>query len=172
MKDFNEIYAQYHTMVIGAISKKMNSNEDAEELTQDVFMKIYDNLHKFDEEKSALSTWIMSITNHAVIDKWRKVSLQTSSISDMVNEEGRETFQISFGSTPLTEIVSSENKETIKEVILYLPQIYKRTANMFYNLQMSYEEIADRMNCSTGTVKGRLNRARNLMKKPLSSLRS
>lgn len=166
---FEDVYQDNYKQVLNFISFKTNPT-DGEELTNDVFMKVYDNLHKFDSDKSKMSTWIFNIAKNVVIDFYRKRSLETTSIDSLVNEDGKSYFQASIGGTPLTEIVNSEYKEALKQCILNLPVTYKRMANLRYNCEFSYDEIADRMNISVGTVKGTLARARKMLKESMSNV--
>ena len=91
MQTFNEIYSEYYSYVLNFISQKV-SRDVAEELTNDVFMKVNNNLDRFNPEKSKMSTWIISIAKNAIIDNFRKVKLQTTSIEAMVDDEGKEFY--------------------------------------------------------------------------------
>ena len=169
MENFNKIYSDYHKLVF-IFTKTKVSNEVAEELTQDIFMKIHKNLHRYDPSKAKLVTWIMSIAKNSVIDHYRKIKLKTISINSMIDETGRELFQPSTNDSPLSEMLNSEYKKLLNDVIIKLPKIYKRMANLYYNIDMSYDEISERVKCPLGTVKGTLFRARKEMRKSLPAL--
>lgn len=169
MKDFNQIYTDFHKMVLTYAAQKLPM-EVAEELTQDVFMKVYNNLHKYDESKAKLSTWIMNITRHAVIDKWRKVKLDTMSINSLVDDDEKEFFEVSVTDNPLSEMMNGEYQKAVRDVVLELPKTYKRMANLFFNCELNYEEISERMNVPIGTVKGKISRARSIMKEKIAVL--
>ena len=65
------IYRDYHGKVSGYIRSKINSPQDAEDITSDVFLKVYEKIDTFDESKSSLSTWIYTITRNTLTDYFR-----------------------------------------------------------------------------------------------------
>ena len=67
-----KIYRDYHGKVCGYIRSKINSAQDAEDITSDVFVKVYEKLDTFDETKASLSTWIYTITRNTLTDYFRK----------------------------------------------------------------------------------------------------
>lgn len=166
MQNFNEIYKQHKPMVLFFATQKLGVVE-AEELTQDVFMKVYNNLHKYDESKAKMSTWIMTFAKNAIIDRYRKVKLETTSIDSFVTEDGKELFQIPTFSNPESTMVDTEKGQSVMNHILNLPKTYKRIANLYFNLEMSYNEIASRMNIPMGTVKAQISRARKLLQQSI-----
>lgn len=70
--DREQVYRQYHQKVGSYIRGKVQNVHDVEDLTADVFVKIFEKFDDFDEEKAALSTWIYTITRNTVIDYYRK----------------------------------------------------------------------------------------------------
>ena len=92
MEDFNKIYNKSHKSILNFILRKVNSQMIAEELTNDVFMKVYNHLENYDESKSAMNTWIMNITSNTIIDYYRKKKLETISLNkDMRDYHGEKT---------------------------------------------------------------------------------
>ena len=69
--DKDKIYRNYQGKVYGYILSKVNSPQDAEDITADVFLKVYENLDTFDETKASLSTWIYTITQNTLTDYFR-----------------------------------------------------------------------------------------------------
>ena len=65
------IYRDYHGKVSGYIRSKINSPQDAEDITADVFLKVYEKLDNFDESKASLSTWIYTVTRNTLTDYFR-----------------------------------------------------------------------------------------------------
>ena len=85
------IYRDYHGKVSGYIRSKINSPQDAEDITANVFLKVYEKLDSFDESKASLSTWIFTIARNTLIDYYRgrKVFEEVSeemSVSDDIDE--------------------------------------------------------------------------------------
>ena len=71
MMDKEKIYRDYHGKVFGYIRSKINSVQDAEDITADVFVKAFEKLDSFDESKASLSTWIYTITRNTLTDYFR-----------------------------------------------------------------------------------------------------
>lgn len=71
MIDKEKIYRDYHGKVFGYIRSKINSVQDAEDITADVFVKAFEKLDSFDESKASLSTWIYTITRNTLTDYFR-----------------------------------------------------------------------------------------------------
>lgn len=168
MKNFNKIYSENHKSVLGFILRKVNNTVVAEELTNDVFMKVYKHLDNYDSEKSAMNTWIMNITSNVVIDYYRKRKMETISIEHSNSDEDNihlvmlDRFK-SNKSTPFKIMSNAEGVERIQFAIDKLPEKYRRIAKLFFNEELSYQEIAETLACSLGTVKGQLSRAREIL---------
>lgn len=71
MMDKEKIYGDYHGKVFGYIRSNTNSVQDAEDLTADIFVKVFEKLDSFDESKASLSTWIFTITRNTLTDYFR-----------------------------------------------------------------------------------------------------
>lgn len=164
--EFSKIYKDYRQMVYFYIAGKLPVDE-AEELTNDVFIKVHDNLHMFDEEKAKLSTWIMSIAKNAVIDRYRKVKLNSQPISYFADEDGEYTIEASITGTPLSDMMDDEYREMLKQLVINLPLKYKRIANLFFSCDYSYNEIVERTNLPLSTVKQRIFRAKKILRKAM-----
>lgn len=172
MQNFDTIYTEHYPKVLSWIKYKINNVEQAEELTSDIFVKIYKNLNEFDENKSKIGTWIMSITKNAIIDFFRtnKSSLNIS-MSDMVDDDGNETFVYTDNSTPQKELEKKELGEIINSHILSLENENQQIVlDAFLNDQLSYEEISASMDIPIGTVKATIHRAKENLKKRLLNL--
>lgn len=101
MMDIEKIYRDYHGKVCGYIRSKINSAQDAEDLTADVFVKVFEKLGTFDESKASLSTWIYTITRNTLTDYFRTrkvfaeipetMETDTSVEDDVCNAEMLET---------------------------------------------------------------------------------
>lgn len=177
MEDFNKIYAKSHKSILNFILRKVNSQVIAEELTNDVFMKVYNHLENYDESRSTMNTWIMNITSNTIIDYYRKKKLETLSLDKEIfgdyNGDKAPTFIDRLHSkdkTPFEKISISEGVEHIQDVIGDLPEKYALIAELFFNQEYSYEEIAKRLDVPLGTVKGQISRARKLLTSKLQRI--
>ena len=168
MENFDLIYNANHKSILNFIIRKVNNQEVAEELTNDVFMKVYKNLDKYDEKLSTMKTWIMNITSNTVIDYYRKRKLETISLEkDFKNDDNRVITVLdrvhSKGYTPFQEMTTNEGVENIKDAISNLPSKYEVIAELFFNEEYSYEEISKKLNIPLGTVKGQISRTRKIL---------
>ena len=176
MENFNKVYADNHKMVLNFINMKVNEFTTAEELTNDVFMKVYKHLANFDEDKASMSTWVMNIAKNTVIDHYRKAKLETVSV-DKENENGESGYatwnllNVANIPTPLNKIIGDEIGDMIQGEISSLDGKYKDVADLFFNEELSYEEIADRLMLPLGTVKGQISRARKKLTEKLETIR-
>lgn len=166
---FNKLYKQYKTTISRYIAIKIYNKEIAEELTQDVFIKVATNLHRFDENKSAFSTWIYNIAQRTLFDYFRKTKMQTISIekSDMGYETNTSSnillhsMSLRDGNkNPLEQLILDESTNAVKEAINSLPSSEKQIMILYAFNSKTYEEIATILDIPIGTVKGTIHRAR------------
>lgn len=172
MKNFNQIYKENHRQVLNFIHSRVRNMDISQELANDVFMRVHDNLEKYDETLSSFRTWIMNIAQNAVIDYWRKVKMETISISGMVNDQSEDDNSnmdvLSFygkvsNDTPESQMINKESLSNFRNIVNQLPKTYVKIANLFFNEQYSYEEISKALDIPLGTVKGQLFRVREIL---------
>jgi RNA polymerase sigma-70 factor (ECF subfamily) len=170
MKNFNEIYNELKPKVLGFLIKSTGNVELANDLTSDTMIKIFQNIDKFDQTRSKLSSWAISIAKNVAIDNHRKRKLLTTSISSFVDDEGNEYIQCPSYDTPYSNIVSKQLGEGIDLAFNKLPKIYKDIANLYFKKQLSYSEISDELIKPIGTVKATIHRIRKILQESLSDI--
>jgi RNA polymerase sigma factor (sigma-70 family) len=171
MLNFAEIYSMYYNAIYKSIMFKLNGKKEiAEELTNDVFVKVSCSLNEFDSEKSSLKTWLHNISKNTLIDYWRKKQLEVVNIESFVNSDGDVYFEIASNDTPYDNINNKEIYSKIERAINSLPKIYRRIAILFFIKQYTYEEICNELNLPLGTVKGQLSRSKEMLKCELNGL--
>lgn len=177
MENFNQIYSDNHKMVLNFISMKINDSLIAEELANDVFMRVHKHLNNFDEEKSSMKTWIMNIASNIVIDHYRKNKLQTLSLDETNNNDEsdnvgiRRSDKITSNSNPQKKMINSELGDRLRNAISSLDETHREIADLYFNGQLTYEEIGQRLNQPLGTVKGKISRARKKLQERLKTVR-
>lgn len=162
MQNFNNIYNENYKWVLNLIKSKTNNCAESEEMTNDIFMKVHENLSKFDIDKSMVK-WIRTFTFNKIIDFYRRKKLDAQSIEAFKDEDGKEIFSIKDSVDIEAEYCTKELIEKAKDVIRMLPNPYKTVATLFYVKDYTYDEIVQRTGTSIGTIKGQLNRARTKM---------
>lgn len=163
---FEKLIISHEKTVYNVAYRMFNNEEDAKDISQEVFIKFYKSLNKFDGT-SKISTWIHRITVNTCIDELRKrKGKEASSIDDVISmDEGDLKKQYQNNSkTPEEKLISKEDTETLKEAINLLSENHK-TLIVLRDIQgLSYLEIAEITGNSLGTIKSRLARARVQLK--------
>lgn len=168
---FEDLINTYQKKAYNIALRIMTNEEDAKDMAQEAFIRIYKSIMNFREE-SSFSTWIYRIVTNVCLDEVRKrKNRATISIDTTINIDGSETkYELSCDKeTPEGIYEKAEKKEIILGTINELSEEYKSAIVLRDIEGFSYEEIATIMNCSIGTVKSRINRARNILKDKLSN---
>lgn len=155
LKAFEAIVKKYHRMVFTLAIKILKNREEAEELAQDVFLKVYQSLSSFNKE-SKLSTWIYKICYNASINKYRsqKKRMETTELNGFTEHS------ISDTANAHHKMQTEEKKKAIKDSILKLPEADRIIITLYYYEDMSIKEIAAIVSLSTQNVKVKLYRSR------------
>jgi RNA polymerase sigma-70 factor (ECF subfamily) len=175
---FNEIVIRYKNKIYNYIYRMVGSAEDAEDLTQEVFVKMYVAIDSF-RNQSSLNTWLYRIAGNLCIDAHRKrsrrdagfggsvSSLDVPLVSESGDEgPGREVPDSTF--EPAKLLAQSEMDSYIQSALSKLPE-KMRTVVVLHDIEgLQYEEIADVVGCPLGTVKSRLFNARALLREHLT----
>lgn len=168
---FDKVYKDYHRNIYNWIYSKIRNNEVSQELANDVFIKVHDNISLYDNNISKISTWVYTIAKNVLIDYMRKKSLPTRSLSDFTDDDGNELIFYTDNKNAHNEIVNDELSDAINNAMNALPEIYKSIANLFFIEQQSHEEITDKLNVPIGTVKAYIHRAKYILRKKLIHLK-
>lgn len=169
--NFDKIYADHYDTVFSFCKFRIHDEMTAEELTSNVMLKVHNNLVKFDAEKSALKTWIMNIAKNTIIDYWRTNKQgMFKSLSDFTDDDGNEFLQPTDNITPESQYENNELGNSIMDAIIELPENYQNVIDGFLIEQKSYEEISIDLDIPLGTVKGRISRAKEMLRNKLINL--
>jgi RNA polymerase sigma-70 factor (ECF subfamily) len=170
MKNFNEIYAKNYGIIFNYVNMKLHSIHDAEEVTNDVFMKANENFEKFDAKQSKFETWLYNIAKNTVID-FVRTNHQNKyiKVSDFVNESGEVSFQFPAECKADDLIENKELKSKIDFAMNNLKPKYKRIAELYFLQDKPYKEIADLCEIPLNTVKVMINRVRTMLQSDLKS---
>lgn len=170
---FNILVQTYQRQVINLAYGMLSDTEDATDAAQEVFIKVYRNIDRF-EGKSSLSTWIYRITSNVCKDFLRKRTrtIQSVSIYESSEDDDDRPMEIKDSSpTPQEHMEITETQREVRKALDELPEEYKSVIVMYDLEGLSYDEISNVLQCPVGTIKSRLNRARKALKKNLSEKR-
>ncbi len=162
MKAFEELMLRYEKIVYNLSYRMMQNYDDAKDITQDVFIKVYQNLDKFNGE-SSFKTWIYRITTNTCLDELRKRKRKvTESLDENLDgEKGEISKQIPDNSpSPEESFLNTEKARIVKEALYSLQDDYKTIIILKDIKGLQYTEISEIMQISLGTVKSKLSRAR------------
>ena len=159
--NFEDVYNEFNEK-IGRYLQRMVGKNDAEDVTQEVFLKIDKALNGF-EGKSSLSTWVYRIATNTAIDKIRgRSSCQEKVSLDTAGDEGINIEEKSLSAE--REAIRNEMTECIREFIDRLSTDYRTIIILSEIKDLKNQEIADILEASLDTVKIRLHRARTRLK--------
>jgi RNA polymerase sigma-70 factor (ECF subfamily) len=160
---FEELVRRYQRPITGYVYRMLNNYDVSLDVTQEVFIKVYNSLEKYSSEYK-FSTWLYRIAHNAAIDYMRRNSVSQQSL-EAENADG--TYQLQLESpqpTPEQERERSEWRTEIETVVKCLPVVYRELILLRHTQDLSYDEIAEVTNLPLGTVKNRLFRAREMMR--------
>ena len=168
---FNEVVSRYKAKVYNYIYRMTGSSDDAEDLTQEVFIRMYTSIDSF-RSQSSLSTWLFRIASNLCIDRFRRSKTRTTAFSldepiqGNDSESGHEIPDSTYEPQRLLE--NTEMAEQIQLSLAQLPEKL-RAAVILHDVEgLPYEEIAQIVGCPLGTVKSRLFNARMQLREKLS----
>lgn len=162
-----ELLVVKHQRKIYNLCYRMTGNpEDASDLTQDAFLKAYQNLGSFKGE-SSISLWLYRLASNACIDHLRREKRRVKSSLTMQDESG-DTVELELPDerfTPESELERRLVIEDVEQGLLTLSEEHRQILVLREINALSYDEIADILNLSAGTVKSRISRARVILRK-------
>lgn len=161
---FEELVNKYNTSVYNLALRLSNDREDARDATQDTFLKVYNNISKFRGD-SQLRTWIYRITVNQVANqqRWWRRRRREKTVSLDINDPNETSLSQklpSSGQTPEQQALAAEKRKMIAAALEKLKFDF-RVAVILRDIEgLSYEEIADTLEVSVGTIKSRIARGR------------
>lgn len=170
-KAFETLLNKYRNLVFSIMLKMVRNPQEAEDLTQEAFMKAFNSLASFNEE-FAFSTWLMKIASNNCIDFLRKRKLRTYSIHEPIQykDEKIEMDIPDHEPSPEKILIQTERAKMITKAIEELPERYRYVVLLRHKEEKSYEEISEILNLPLGTVKAQIFRAREILNKKLKNI--
>jgi RNA polymerase sigma-70 factor (ECF subfamily) len=169
---FDWLVTHYHAPVYNLILGMLGDTSDAADGTQEVFLKAFRGIRKF-RQGSSLKTWLYRIAIREALNhkRWFKRHLQKNVSIDAEPEEGKARIEIEdLGSTPFEQLAAREIQVAVQGALQQVSDAF-RSAVILRDLEgLSYEEVAEVLECSVGTVKSRILRGRRALKEILEPL--
>lgn len=165
---YNDILKKYRAPLYNLLYRMVRNKMETEDLVQEAFIKAFSSLASFNDDY-AFSTWLYKIAINNCIDFFRKKKLKTFPIDRPIESKDgnikRELPDVSY--RPDKNLLSQEKDKLIEDAILSLPEKYRTAIILRHHEDKTYEEISEIMHIPLGTVKARIFRAREMLKKQL-----
>ena len=169
---FDWLVTHYHGPVYNLILSMLGDTSDAADGTQEVFLKAFRGIRCF-RQGSSLKTWLYRIALREALNhkRWFKRHLQKNISIDAEAEEGHSPIEIEdLGATPFDQLVAHEIQQAVHQALQEIPEVFRGSVILRDLEGLTYEEIAEVLECSVGTVKSRILRGRRALKELLEPL--
>jgi len=160
---FEELVRRYQRPISAYVYRMVGDYESALDLTQEIFIKVYNSLRRYNSEFK-FSTWIYKIAHNSAVDHLRRTTTREQSIIAGTESESFELPIESNRPTPEQESERKERRIEIESVVRTLPGNYRELVILRHSQDLTYEEIVEVTGLPLGTVKNRLFRAREMMR--------
>ena len=166
---FTELVKRYEKRVVNYVYRITHRYEEAHDLAQDIFVKVYLALDRYDS-KYQFSTWLFRIAQNAAIDVLRKKTISEVPLARPSEDEPQKEREFADpGVSPYRALKNKQLSAAIEKAVGNLPPDYRELIQLRHFAELSYEEIASMKKLPLGTVKNKLFRARNLLKEQLDT---
>jgi len=168
---FTQLMNAYRNSVLIFIKNMISNKEDAEDILQETFYKIFSSIERFDVRYSFYK-WSIKIASNTCIDFLRKKKLPTVSIQQRSNQDENE-YEINIVdhfADPDLMLKQRETRKKLENEFNLLPESYREIMILRFFDQLSYDQIAEKLLIPQGTVKTRIFRAREILKEKFSGL--
>ena len=169
---FEDLVLTYQDRIYNLSYQLTGNHADAQDLAQEVFIRAYKGLDKFRQE-AELGTWLHRITVNLFLNLRRKISRNPTVSLDapLATEDGEVMREVAATEgDPEEAIAELELRTVIQTALRQLPPEYQAVLVLREMQGYSYDEIASQLDCPPGTVKSRLNRARQAMRKIMTEM--
>lgn len=170
---FESLMLQYQTPVYHLCFRIVGNAEDAADMTQETFLKAWKNLESFHME-SSLSTWLYRLANNCCLDLLRSKKRKPTISIVREDEEGEEQAYDPADPSPQPDelLIQKEERQLLQDALQSLDPQQRAILTLRVVNDMSYEDISQVLQIKEGTVKSRLARARENLRKKVLQLRN
>lgn len=169
------LITHYHQPIYSLVYRILSDPADAADTTQEVFLKVFRGMKRFNGE-SSLKTWLYRIAIHEASNQrrwWFRHKSKETTMEAQEDESGNSfgicNMLVDKGESPFEQVAHEEIRARVERELHQVPEPYRTTVVLRDIDGLSYEEIAEVLQISLGTVKSRLIRGREALKKRLES---
>lgn len=165
---FRQLVERHQNTVIGTVAKMLGNPSDAEDISQQVFLRIWRNARRYRPD-AKFTTYLFTITRNLVFNETRRRSRKKEVSADEREENSHLQIEASPDHRPDAELLQAELREAVDAAIAALPESQRMAVVLRRYEQLSYEEIADVLALSVSAVKSLLFRARSALRESLEA---
>ena len=162
------LYERHRTPVFRFACRMLGSAQQAEDVTQECFLSILRRPEAFQAERASLRTYLCAIARHLALKQLRKRGQET--LVDDPPEEAAGGARAAAGPDPLGRVIEAEAAEAVRTAVEALPPLQREAVVLFEYQEMSLADVAAVCDTDVGTVKSRLHRARERLRRTLTPL--
>lgn len=165
---FEDVVIYYQNRIYQHCYRMLGNAHEAEDIAQEAFIRAYVNIHSYDLNRK-FSTWLYRIATNLTIDRLRKRKPDYHIDAEIKGMNGLDMYSrlASSNQLPEEEVQSLELQSYIHQQIAELPKIYRAIIMLRYLEEFSLKEISDILDIPLGTVKTRIHRGREILRKKL-----
>lgn len=166
MAAFEQLVERHQRLVIGTVGRMLGTNSDAEDIAQQVFVRVWKNVKRY-EPRAKFTTWLLKITRNLVFNELRRRSRHPAVPLQSETDEEERPLKDERAVAPDASLLEHELQEAVDAAIAQLPETQRMAVILRRYEELSYEEIADALDQSVSAVKSLLFRARTELRESL-----
>jgi RNA polymerase sigma-70 factor (ECF subfamily) len=163
---FEQLVERHQRLVIGTVGRMLGSSSDAEDIAQQVFVRVWKNVNRY-EPRAKFTTWLLKITRNLVFNELRRRSRHPAVPLQSQTEEEERPLKDEHAVAPDATLLEHELQEAVDAAIARLPETQRMAVILRRYEELSYEEIAEALDQSVSAVKSLLFRARTELRESL-----
>ena len=166
MAAFEQLVERHQRLVIGTVGRMLGTNSDAEDIAQQVFVRVWKNVKRY-EPRAKFTTWLLKITRNLVFNELRRRSRHPAVPLQSETDEEERPLKDDRAVAPDASFLEHELQEAVDAAIAQLPKTQRMAVILRRYEELSYEEIAGALDQSVSAVKSLLFRARTELRESL-----
>lgn len=156
---FATLYERTHRRVFGIVLRVVQHRAEAEEVLQDIYVKVWTRSLQFDASRGRVIYWLAGIAQRAAIDAVRRASSRPREVNDGLDDTGPYGEVASPETGPADALARSQSRRLVRAQLHSLPPEQRESLVMAFFEDLTHPEIAARLACPLGTIKSRVRRA-------------
>src|SRR5437588_12717265 len=166
MAAFEQLVERHQRLVIGTVGRMLGTNSDAEDIAQQVFVRVWKNVKRY-EPRAKFTTWLLKITRNLVFNELRRRSRHPAVPLQSESDEEERPLKDEHAVAPDASLLEHELPQAVDAAIAQLPEAQRMAVILRRYEELSYEEIAGALDQSVSAVKSLLFRARTELRESL-----